>query len=249
MGSTAAEIVEAVVDCTREPLGKDCDESHFSDELPAHPVSLSSYYLDQTEVTVQAYRRCVAARRCEPISYVEGARRFDVPNYPAVLLTWDDARRYCEFRGARLPTEAEYERAMRGLSGRRFPWGNLYNSRVSNHGRLGIDWSDTRDGYAELAPVGSFPSGRTPDGFLDLAGNAAEWVLDRYMPGYREGPATNPLGPSSPPAGSERVVRGGSYRSASPWLRSAARSSEEASERLSYVGFRCARSFVRRQNP
>jgi formylglycine-generating enzyme required for sulfatase activity len=138
---------------------------------------------------------------------------------------------------------------MRGLSGRRYPWGNLYNSRVSNHGRLGIDWSDARDGFAELAPVGAFAAGRTPDGFLDLSGNVAEWVTDRYFPGYPEGPAKNPVGPGSPPAGSERVVRGGSYRSAAPWLRSAARWREEAGERLPYVGFRCAQSFVRRASP
>lgn len=242
MGSTVPDVLEAVAECAREPHGHRCKEELFADELPRHRVRLSAFWLDRTEVSVADYRRCVALRRCSPIPYSEGARRFDVPTFPATLVRHRDAEAFCKFRGARLPTEAEHERAMRGPTGRRYPWGNVYNSRAANHGRLGLDRTDESDGFAELAPVGSFPQGRTPDGILDLAGNAAEWVHDRFAPGYADAEAVDPRGPSSSSATSERVVRGGSYVTAGPWLRGAARDAAEPDSRAPHVGFRCARS-------
>ena len=96
------------------------------------------------------------------------------------MITFDDAKRYCAFRGGRLPTEAEFERAARGPARRAYPWGQNYNPKLSNHGRLGVDTTDPNDGFSELAPVGSFPDGATPEGILDLAGNAAEWTADAF---------------------------------------------------------------------
>ncbi len=242
MGSGIPEILEAVADCAREPLGHRCREELFSDELHAHSVTLPAYWLDRLEVTVSAYARCVALRRCRPAPFAEGARRFDRPEYPMTLVSWDDAQKYCRFRGARLPTEAEFERAARGTQGRRFPWGDLWNARLANHGRLGLDATDATDGYAELANVGEFPSGRTPDGFLDLAGNAAEWVSDYYATSYPEQSEHNPQGPSLTNATSDKVVRGGHYGSGAPWLRGAARGHSDPAARSPMVGFRCARS-------
>jgi formylglycine-generating enzyme required for sulfatase activity len=242
MGSSHAETLEAAADCAREPLGFRCNETTFADEMPAHDVTLSAFWLDRTEVTVEAYARCVEVRRCKPLPFGQGATRFDKPSYPASLVSFDDALAYCRFRGARLPTEAEFERAARGPARRRFPWGNLYNSRAANHGRLGWDASDPSDGFAELAPAGAYLAGRTPEGFMDLAGNVAEWVNDRYAANYPEGPQKNPGGPSAPPASSERVVRGGSYAQAAPWLRGAARRFQEPAARRPNIGFRCARS-------
>lgn len=242
MGSSVEDVLEAVTDCMHEPLGSRCREEMFSDEVPDHKVTLSTFWLDRTEVTVREYRRCVALNQCKAIAYREGARRFDQPSFPVSFVRWSDADDYCRFRGARLPTEAEFERAARGLSGRRYPWGQLYNSHAANHGRFGLDVSDARDGYAELAPVGSFPSGRTPDGFLDLAGNVAEWVSDFYAPGYPEAPATDPAGPALGGNVSGHVVRGGHFGAAGPWLRGASRSSADAETRSPNIGFRCARS-------
>jgi formylglycine-generating enzyme len=247
MGSTAPDILDAVVLCARG--GQRCREVLFADELPQRRVSLAAYWLDRTEVTVAAYQRCVELGRCRAVPYSEGAERFAHPSYPVSLVSHEDARAYCAFRGARLPTEAEWERAARGPNGRRFPWGNLYNSRAANHGRLGLVRTDDRDGYVELAPVGAFPQGRTPEGFLDLAGNVAEWVSDYYAPGYPDRPETNPKGPPPGSVGTSRVVRGGSYEDPAAWLRGAARREADPSTRRPSVGFRCAKNARQAERP
>ena len=116
-----------------------------------------------------------------------------------------------------------------------YPWGNLFNSRAANHGRLGLDQTDASDGYAELAPVGAFPAGRTPEGFLDLSGNAAEWVEDPYTEDYG-GAVPDPNQPAL------RTTRGGHYLSAGPLLRAAARQPQDPDARAPFIGFRCAKS-------
>jgi sulfatase modifying factor 1 len=236
MGSSADEALEAAALCAREPLGAaHCDEHTFANELPRRAERLGSFWLDRTEVTAADYDRCATRGVCARRKLDGGARRLAQPKLPATLVTAEEAEAYCRARGARLPSEAEFERAARGSAGRRYPWGEHWNDRLANHGREGFDDEDWSDGYAELAPVGSFPSGRTPDGFLDLAGNAAEWMRDRYSDRY----AT----PPSPGHGGERVVRGGDYASSGAFLRGAARRRLESSERRPNVGFRCARSF------
>jgi len=234
MGSTADETLAAAAMCAREPLTDHCDASSFRDELPQHSVKLLAFWLDRTEVTASDYDRCAARGRCTPRPLSGGARRFARQTWPATLVTAAEAAAYCEARGARLPTEVEFERAARGTSGRVYPWGNFYNGHLANHGRGGVDETDDRDGYAELAPVGSFPQGATPDGFLDLAGNAAEWTSDRYSTRYDLGPEPN---------AHDVVVRGGSYESSAAYLRGAARTPHDPDERSPLVGFRCARSF------
>jgi sulfatase modifying factor 1 len=255
LGSTELEVLEAASACPHrvtdgnEPLNT-CGEAWFAQELPRHPVSLDSYWIDRTEVTVAAYRRCVELRRCRPVPFSEGARRFDRSTHPVSLVTQEEARRFCAYRGARLPTEAEFERAARGLAGSIYPWGDTFHRGAANHGRVGWDSTDDRDGYAEQAPVGSFPAGRTPAGVLDLAGNVAEWVSDYFAP-YAAGQQTNPRGPASPLGGgtSFRVVRGGGYRDAPPQLRGAARQIAEATTRSTTIGFRCARTTASARQP
>jgi formylglycine-generating enzyme required for sulfatase activity len=249
MGSTGDEMLAALVACQKEPRGHACALRDFSGEGPERKIRLSAYYLDRLEVTVAEYGRCSAAGRCRPLPLGDGARRFDRPTYPASLVTWDEAREYCAFRGARLPTEAEFERAARGTNGRRYPWGNLYNSHASNHGHF--DWNsiDPSDGFAELAPVGSFPAGQTPEGFLDLAGNVSEWMLDRYAPSYDPSDLIDPKGQNPPGGTPARVVRGGAFDAPAHALRGAARSWGEPGSRQPSVGFRCARSAEARAAP
>ncbi|HWO10455.1 MAG TPA: SUMF1/EgtB/PvdO family nonheme iron enzyme [Polyangiaceae bacterium] len=241
MGSDEAEVLSALADCVREAYGHRCSPTLFSNETPRHEVHLSSYWLDRFEVSVAQYERCVEVGRCEPRPTSEATRRFDRADFPVTRVSWSDAAAYCAFRGARLPTEAEFERAARGVRGRRYPWGDLFNTRANNHGRFGWDVTEDADGFAELAPLGSFPDGVTPEGVYDLAGNVAEWVLDRYAPTYDVAESSDPRGPGL--GGSNlRVVRGGSYAQPRFRVRGAARAFAEPGERRSSLGFRCARS-------
>jgi formylglycine-generating enzyme len=251
MGSDVAEIAHAMAVC-RHDMGEGepdrvpanrCREQFFSDEFPPHEVYLADVWMDRTEVTVARFRQCVAAGRCNEPPFAAGGDRFDQPDVPVVLVTWSDAAAFCAWDGGRLPTEAEWERAARGLTGRRYPWGNAYNPSLANHGRLRlvvdlVDLLDESDGFLELAPVGSFPNGRTPEGLADLAGNAEEWVEDWYAPEYPEASQVNPHGPDT---GEDRVTRGGSYLAGRPWMRAAARQHRRPGDRMPWVGFRCAR--------
>lgn len=241
MGSGEADVLAALADCVREAYGHRCSPTSFGNETPRHRVQLSSYWIDRFEVSVGDYERCVGARRCQPRPGSEATRRFDRSDYPVSRVSWNDAAAYCAFRDARLPTEAEFERAARGRRERRYPWGNLFNVWASNHGRFGWDVTNAADGFAELAPVGSYPAGATPEGVYDLSGNVAEWVADRYAPTYEGAEEQDPRGPGV--GGSNlRVVRGGSYAQARFRVRGAARAFAEPSERRSTIGFRCARS-------
>ncbi|WP_044246574.1 formylglycine-generating enzyme family protein [Chondromyces apiculatus] len=255
MGSTEPEIGHAITLCKLEPGGQVCTNEiaeSFMNEASAHEVYLSDYWLDRTEVTVARYRRCVAAGACDEPPYASGGQRFDQPNFPVVLVSWFDAAQFCAWEGGRLPTEAEWERAAKGgtdagatpwqlsrtSTGRRYPWGDIYNPFHANHGQLALPTNlDDGDGFLELAPVGSFLHGRTPDGLEDLAGNVEEWVADYYAPQYPAESARDPRGPSS---GDERVVRGGSYVHGRPWIRAAARLHDLPSTRRTWRGFRCA---------
>ncbi len=245
MGSEDAEVIDAVSLCRLEPRREDCKEEWFVSEQAAHQVYVSDYWIDRREVTVERYRACVAASVCPAPPYAEGGERFDRPDFPVVLVSWNDARRFCEWDGRRLPTEAEWERAARGpsdtsrgVTGRRYPWGNVYNPFLANHGAFAIDDLDARDGFLEIAPVGSFPDGRTPDGIEDMAGNVQEWVADWFAPEYPKADVMNPKGPD---IGDRRVIRGGSYLHGRAWLRGAARDRESPGERTTWIGFRCAR--------
>lgn len=255
MGSSADDIALARTLCAGEPMGHNCSDFRFVEEYPAHEVFLSDYWMDRTEVTVSQYRRCVAAGQCFEAPYASGTTRFDQPDFPVVMVNWFDATNYCTWVGGRLPTEAEWERAARGLKGRRFPWGNVYNGGLSNHGRvLGelmhndsrLLWivvgpaeeHDDSDGFFEVAPIASFRDGRTPDGFHDLAGNVEEWVFDKFQPQYPEGSVVNPRGPEQ---GGARVLRGGSYMHGRHQLRTTARHFDMALVRRPWRGFRCVR--------
>jgi sulfatase modifying factor 1 len=221
-------------------------------------VKLSAFSIDRTEVTVGAYLRCVELGECRAPAFATGDPKHDRPELPVTDVSWDDAVRFCAFRSARLPTEAEWERAARGASGRRYPWGMLPNPKLANLGVLDVGAvivpsssssalagliltgvPDDHDGFVGLAPVGSFPAGGTPEGVVDLAGNAAEWVADVWEDGYDPAELVDPGGPST---GVLRVVRGGSYRQPMSMIRAAARGFRFPSSRDPDVGFRCARS-------
>jgi sulfatase modifying factor 1 len=242
VGSSANEVLEAAASCAREPLAHRCSEQTFANELGRRTLSLRSFWIDRTEVRVADFARCVAVGRCRAPAFAAGGRRFERKDYPVSLVSFEQASAYCRYRGARLPSEIEFERAARGVAGRAYPWGELYNRHVSNHGRFAVSPNDASDGFPELAPVGSFPDGRTPDGILDLAGNVAEWQADAYRERYSDPPPV-----AGEPA--RRVIRGGSFVRGAAWLRGAAREGAAPETARPDVGFRCARSAAETSAP
>jgi formylglycine-generating enzyme required for sulfatase activity len=236
-GSSSEEIDAAQAHCREEPAGSECPEDLFTNELETHPVRLRPFAIDRLEVSAGDYDRCAERGPCAPRPTHAGGGTLRQSQLPATMVRWSDAQAYCLDRGGRLPTEAEWEYAARGPSRRTYPWGDAFDRYRANAGRFAPDPFETADGFAELAPVGSFPSGATASGIFDLAGNVEEWVADWYAPEYPPASADNPTGPEQ---GEERVIRGGSYVHGGPWIRGAARGHDSPNVRRAWRGFRCA---------
>ena len=220
-----------------EAVDNDCAPS----ERPARQVFVSAFAIGRTEVTVEAYGRCVAASACTRAGQY-GDCNHGYPErgqFPANCVTFFQAQAYCAWIGGRLPTEAEWEKAARGSDGRIWPWGNDFED-TPGHWRANCGeglahdlW--LRDGFELDAPVGKYPQGASPYGLLDMAGNVAEWVADWY--GEYDPTATKD--PTGPATGKVKVVRGGSYMSPRKLVRASARDWHSPDQWLAHVGFRC----------
>ncbi len=219
-----------------------------SNEEPVHQVYLDTYYIDKYEVSNFHYKACVNANKCTPPYYTNSKTRdryysdsaFD--NYPVVFVDWYMAKSYCEWRGAQLPSEAQWEKAARGENGQMYPWGNTFDGTRVNfcdkNCPEGIADMNFDDGYVDTSPTGSYENGKSPYGVYDLAGNVWEWVADWYSERYYENSSlSNPLGPE---LGEDRVLRGGAANYYFSFTRSSARYSHKPVNSYSYVGFRCA---------
>jgi formylglycine-generating enzyme required for sulfatase activity len=252
-------------------MGTPAGTDGLPDEQPQRRVYLSSFLIDRHEVTNQAYASFVTTtghripENAHPSStlWSDGTPMAGIERHPVVNVSWDDALAYCRWKGKRLPTEAEWEKAARGTDGRRYPWGNDWDITQGNSasywaGRTiefssGADWDAfwVRGEGARLAkekglkgevltmPVGSFPQGLSPYGLHDMAGNVAEWVQDWYDPNYyRSAPLSNPTGPER---GAIKSMRGGSWLKPAISLRTTDRDWGTMDSRPSGTGFRCAK--------
>ncbi len=220
-------------------MGKDTSEA---DEKPAHIVSLDAYYIDKYEVTNAEYKVCVDTLECNlpktTTFYVDP----NYSNHPVVFVSWENATEFCKWRDARLPTEAEWEKAARSANTYNYPWGNTFDGTALNFCDVECDnsWADkrARDYYTTTAPIGLFSAGASAYDILDMAGNAAEWVADWYAEDYyANSPILNPLGPES---GVYRVLRGGSWYDRKLDVRTFKRSQLRPNVAYNYTGFRCA---------
>jgi formylglycine-generating enzyme required for sulfatase activity len=225
--------------------GYPCKKEDYYREEPDHQVYLNNYYVDVYEVSNGEYKKCVDDGTCvQPIS--NSANRHSkywnndfYVDYPVVYVTWEMAKTYCEWRGARLLTEAEWEKAARGVNAFTYPWGkfspeySVYDpSFYKNRATLSLN-----TGEQSTTPVNSNPSGLSPYGIYNMAGNAAEWVSDFYNETYySQSPSANPPGPSF---GDERAVRGGSANSFD--VRTTSRDYLWPDEAKPYIGIRCAK--------
>ena len=232
MGSTAAQIDDATLLCDRYPdeYGK-CKAPGFEAEAPQHSVTLDSFWVDRTEVTNAQYVLCVADGACRE-SRLTDDPTYNGDDHPVAGIPRQDAQDYCAWAGGRLPTEAEWEYAARGLSGYAYPWGDGFDCAGGNF------WdkaSGCDDGFPEPAPVGSFPAGISWCGALDMAGNVWEWVADAYG-AY---PTEDQMNPTGMVAGSKGVLRGGSWGYHQPFVRTAYRYPVSATADYLAVGFRC----------
>jgi len=231
----------------------ECD----SDELPVHRVTLDAFQMDVHQVTVAEYAQCVSQGACRtPRSPDDGWQEFytwnrpGLENHPVTGVDWNDANTYCRWRNKRLPTEAEFEYALRGRQdGFIFPWGNApippprygnYNDatlhRTVNREGLLEMFPNYDDGYAGAAPVCSYA--RNSYGLCDISGNVWEWVADWYGP-YSSSTARNPQGP---PSGDKRILRGGCWGCPRPSDRNSVRFATTGDDVFAGFGFRCARN-------
>jgi formylglycine-generating enzyme required for sulfatase activity len=194
---------------------------------------LPSFYIDKYEVTNKLYRTCVDKGECtQPHSLSSSTRAdyFENPefdDYPVIFVTWQQAKTYCAWRNALLPSEAQWEKAARGTTEYIYPWGNEIDGSYANY-----DGAFRRD----TSKVGSYETGKSMYGVYDMVGNVWEWVSSLYMPyPYRVDERENPNTPG------ERVVRGGSWYDHTAGLRSTDRYGDGTEDANDGLGFRCAR--------
>jgi eukaryotic-like serine/threonine-protein kinase len=212
-------------------------------EKPQHTVYLDAFWIDQTEVTNAMYAKCVKAEACRTPVHTSSQTRasyygnpqFD--NYPVVYVNWYYARKYCTWVDGDLPTEAQWEKAARGTDGRLYPWGNQTpdKTRLNYNSAIG-----------DTTQVGLYPTGASPYGTLDMAGNVREWVRDWYSEKYYDSsPERNPIGPTQERAGSVSVrvlvLRGVSWYDVASFVRASYRDWSGNGNQSVYIGFRCVR--------
>ncbi len=208
-----------------------------SDEWPQRKIQLHGYWIYKYPVTLGQFKKYIKATGQEMPDMPWGQGQMLDPkasedDYPA-LMSWYEAEEYAKWAGAELPTEAQWEKAARGVDGRKYPWGNDWNPDYA------VGMERTKYQFKTgMYPVGSSPKGISPYGVEDMAGNVWEWVADWYDHYYYENsPNVNPTGPES---GQMKVLRGGDSSWDESYHRSATRFINPPQVRdWVKTGFRC----------
>jgi formylglycine-generating enzyme len=225
------------------------DRDGGRDEYPRHEVLLDTFAIDTFEVTNSRYLDFVKATGHRvPQNPKNPTRNLwqgdsitdSLADRPVINVDWYDADAYCTWAGKRLPTEAEWEKAAKGTSDKRFPWGNV--EPTAKH----LNYNQRWIGEKTLMPVGSYEAGKSPYGVYDMAGNVWEWVNDWYDPRYYEkSPNKNPKGPES---GTKKVIRGAGWPNETPSVRIFTRVESDPTIRNESTGFRCATDVPMKQS-
>ncbi|MGE3979438.1 MAG: formylglycine-generating enzyme family protein [Nitrospira sp.] len=228
-----------------DPYGS---STQFDDtELPQHRVWLDAYEMDRDEVSLGEYVAFLQKQKRHPsdelqkllwhVITVHSVSDQTLTRWPALYVTWAEANNLCAAKQARLPTEAEWEKAARGAEGLSYPWGEtIPSSTLAMFGQHHVHEIPI------LAAVDSYEEGKSPYGLHHMAGNIAEWVQDWFgFDYYAYMPERNPPGPTT---GRYKSVRGGSWKSKRVMLRAATRGGAAPDQRAATIGFRCARSLI-----
>ena len=208
-------------------------DNTLKDASPAHQVFLDGYWIGKNLVTVGDYREF-----CNQTSYAydwaaHKPRWGYQEDFPMLYVSWDDSVAYARWAGGDLPTEAQWEKAAKGTTDRKYPWGITFDPKVA------CSSVGTRRRWP--TDVGQYPKGASPFGCLDMAGNAAQWCKDWYKEGYLGTDSRNPVGPAM---GTERVAKGGNWFFRDPQMfQCAYKGNLDPSLRLFGIGFRiCVKS-------
>ncbi len=227
--------------------------TQFDDtEIPQQRVWLDTYEIDRDEVSLGEFLSFLHQRKQHPpeelqkliwhVITVHSVSDQTLARWPALYVTWQEAQDFCTARGKRLPTEAQWEKAARGIDGGLFPWGQSPPDNT-----LAMFGQHHVHEIPILASVDSHDAGKSPYGLHHMAGNVAEWVHDWFgFDYYAYVPERNPPGPAS---GRYKSLRGGSWKSKTIMLRTATRSGGPPDQRSPTVGFRCALSSAQTERP
>ena len=245
-----ADCSEGICSISAGPFwrGQSSEGEADADACPLHVVELDAFRIDQQETSMGDYNDCVDAGVCSQrdgeCNSIYSNWKGDPDLLPVVCVTHSQAQTYCEWRGGRLPTEAEWEKAARGEEGATFPWGQRAPLCEDGNFRF-VSWYCQQS----VVEVGSYPETTTAFGLLDTLGNAWEWTADYYdATWYQVAPRTNPMSPETcaiDPLQSKgdcthRVIRGGGFNASEQNTRASARSLSEPDRADVNLGFRCA---------
>ena len=204
------------------------------EDAPLREVHVDGFYMDKYEVSLSLYSKFLQATGSQLGSdYWSATDAATHGDRPVIGVSWRDANSYCRWAGKRLPTEAEWEKAARGIDQRTYPWGNEEPAaNLANFGKR--SGNPLADG---LVAVSSLEAGKSPYGIFHLAGNVSEWVADWYSESYTRGDVRNPTGPAN---GTGKVLRGGGWDDSAAALRTTKRFFVSPDDVSDDRGFRCA---------